>query len=374
MITGFIDADRHVSEPLGMWAAYLPKSLHDHAPYLGETEHSTSNDAGDRHRELLMNGAAVLNKFPAPTREAAFSADEAHGNAAQKASNPWDQIQAMNETGVAVAALFPSLASYCVYNEAIEPHVSVAFAAAYNNWLRDYCAIDPHRLRGVALISRHAPETMCDELTRIATFGWRTVTIRPEPTRGRSIGHSDYEPFWAACADMGVSVAIHGGTHLRGPTAGTERFESRFALHACSHPMEAQMAFLSLLDSGVFERHPTLRVAFLESGASWVPHWLWRLDEICFKEMHREVRDRIKMKPSEYFQRHCWVGIELEEPSLREVVETIGADRLLYGTDYPHPDHLHYSTADVGQLECALTPEELRLTLESNPKTFYGWV
>ncbi|MCH9672151.1 MAG: hypothetical protein K0U93_11950, partial [Gammaproteobacteria bacterium] len=74
MITGFIDADRHVSEPLGMWAAYLPKSLHDHAPYLGETEHSTSNDAGDRHRELLMNGAAVLNKFPAPTREAAFSA------------------------------------------------------------------------------------------------------------------------------------------------------------------------------------------------------------------------------------------------------------------------------------------------------------
>jgi len=104
--------------------------------------------------------------------------------------------------------------------------------------------------------------------------------------------------------------------------------------------MEAQLAFLSLLDAGVLERHPRLRVAFLEAGASWVPHWLWRLDEICYATMPGENARNVTIPPSRYFARQCWVGIELGEPCLRQVIDLVGADRLLYGTDFPHPDHL----------------------------------
>jgi len=78
---------------------------------------------------------------------------------------------------------------------------------------------------------------------------------------------------------LDMAVGIHEGTHSRLPTTGAERFNSRFALHACSHPMEQMMALLALIEGGVLERHRRLRVAFLESGCGWLPYWLWKLDE-----------------------------------------------------------------------------------------------
>ena len=133
------------------------------------------------------------------------------------------------------------------------------------------------------------------------------------------------------------------------------------------------MAFLSLLDAGVLERHPRLKVAFLEAGASSVPHWLFRLDEICYATMPGENARNVTMKPSRYFARQCWVGIELEEPCLRQVIDVIGADRLLYGTDFPHPDHLPtaHASADHGRGGGELTEREQDLVFEHNARAFF---
>ena len=351
------DADRHVIEPPAMWEKYVPKDIFEQVSF--NAIHEGTNTVLKRIEQFGLDGAiqcqpilqlkgkALLNHWGDRIRIEAAKKGAELGDEIDKGADPELQIEAMNETGINIANLFPTFGGFVINNQYLTPEESVAFAKGYNQWLYDYCAYDRERLRGVGLISRHAPKAMLEQLQMIIDFGWTTVTLRPEMILGRVVGHPDYEDFWNACEKHSIAIAFHGGTHLQAPTIGSDRFTTHFALHACAHPMEIQAAFLSLLESGVLERHPQLKFAFLEAGASWIPHWLWRLDEICYADMPGEVAEQVKMKPSEYFKRQCWVGFEIGEPSLREVVDMIGIDKLLYGSDFPHPDHLQFDVRDI---------------------------
>lgn len=132
------------------------------------------------------------------------------------------------------------------------------------------------------------------------------------------------------------------------------------------------MAFLSLYESGTLERHPQLRVAFMESGCSWLPYWLWRLDEVEYGNLAWEVRDRVTMRPSEYFRRQCWIACEASEPMLEQVADLIGADRLLYGSDYPHIDHDGAVGDDVRTITERLGRAVARRIFDDNPRRFHG--
>jgi predicted TIM-barrel fold metal-dependent hydrolase len=249
---------------------------------------------------------------------------------------------------------------------------AAALAAAYNDWLRAYCSRDPDRLRGVGLVSTHDPDSLAAEAERVAGFGFSAVTLLPNPIHGRSLADPAYEPLWAACERLSLGVAIHAATHTRIPAVGADRFASQFARHACAHPMEQMMAFLALLEGGVLERHPALRVGFFESGAGWVPYWLHRLDEVEYAHFAAEVRDTVKHKPSVYFRRQCFVVIEPDEPYLPALVSHLGADNLLFGTDYPHGDHGDDMVDKALRLADVLPDGVVRKILCDNPARFYG--
>lgn len=376
-----IDSDRHVMEPLDMWSQYVDKAVF--ARYPVSLKHDTETAMRERVERL---GFSASKKLP-PTfmigdksvlsgwgEELQLACLEVENSEAERllAMSPDTQLASMDETNIAVASIFPTFAGMIVNHNDIPPEVSLAYADGYNRWLKHYCDYDASRLNAVGLISRHDPNTMLAQLDRIIANGWRCITLRPEVVAGRGLGHADYEAFWDACEMNGVSITIHGGTHANLPTAGTERFESHFAMHACSHSMEIQMAFLSLLESGVLERYPKLKLAFLEAGASWLPHWLWRLDNICYPEFPSLIKDNITMLPSEYFKRQCWVSIELGEPCLQEVIDIIGREKLLYGTDFPHPDHLQFTGKDVAAQLDNFSEGELHSLLEANARVFFS--
>lgn len=374
-----IDADRHVCEPTNIWNAYLPKKV----PLIECIWKDTPERIVKRSQrygpekalpllpEFHLNGLPVHNGLTEAVQIENTLQNAEFENRITLATTPETQLLSMDEVNIEQAYLFPTLTTFIVNHEGLDAEITRAYAQAYNRWLHDYCAYAPKRLHGVGMISRSAPEKMIEDLMHIAQLGWTSIVLRPEVLKGRSLGHPDYEKFWCCCEETGIAVAIHGSSHLHGPTAGTERFNSRFALHACAHSMEAQMAFLSLLEAGVLERHPTLKFAFLEAGAAWLPAWLWRLDEICYKTMPAEMAGRMTMLPSEYFKRQCWIGFETTEPCLREVVAAVGSDRLLYGTDFPHPDHFQFELNDLYGEQCALTAEEIGLVVEQNPKAFF---
>lgn len=359
MLNGYpiIDADSHVVEPPTVWAKYLEPEFKHLAP----------------SPEMRIKGEDIVEKVSKQVRDQGNKQMmQAHPNAYFKRYDAESHVQAMVQMGVDIAFIYPTYGLWLWAIDDIAPEVAGAFTRAYNTWLyEEFCSYAPDRLKGVGAINLHAPEETVQDLHQIAEFGWKAVFLRPNPVKGRILSDPAYEAFWTECEQLGIAVGIHEGTHSRLPTTGAERFNTRFALHACSHPMEQMMALLALIEGGVLERHPRLKVGFLESGCGWLPYWLWRLDEE-YENLYWEVKDRVTIKPSEYFRRQCFIAIEPSEPYLAEISQYIGSDNLIFGSDYPHMDHTPDIVEKVVDLERHLSKEIVKKIVWDNPRRFYG--
>ncbi|KZN61577.1 amidohydrolase family protein [Pseudoalteromonas luteoviolacea] len=378
------DADRHVIEPMDLWTESLGQAFINKvglnlrfdtvANRLDRTERLGSWADIRLSPQLMLKGKPALKKWNENMQiHAAYKREEKFAEADNQMSlgmDPIKQVQSMGKE-VHTASMFPTFAGFIVNNHNLTDDESLQFCNAYNHWLNDYCK-NHDRLYGVGLVSRHNPSNLVSQVEQIKRFGWKTIVLRPEVINGKDLGDPEYNAFWDICESSNISIAFHGGTHLQAPTAGSDRFSSHFAMHACAHPMEMQQAFLSLLESGVLHRHPNLKFAFLEAGAGWVPSWLWRLDEICKDDLPNELAHNIAMPPSEYFKRQCWVGVELGEPCLQEVIKMIGSDKLLYGTDFPHPDHLKFDINEFNEKNTGLSSNIIAQVLSGNGLEFFN--
>ena len=358
MLKGYriIDADCHVLEPNDMWGKYLEPSFQRYAP--SKEGKVCDEDINDKFLPKLQKATKQFHQ-------------QNHPEALLKNFDPESQVRKLNELGINHAFLYPTIGLWLFAIDTMPWQLAGAFVRAYNNWLRDFCKYDPQILKGVGAINLHNPEEMVSELQRIVEVGWKAVFLRPNPVKGRLLSDPAYEPFWSECERLGVAVGIHEGTHSRLPTAGADRFKTRFALHACSHVMEQMMAMLALIEGGVLERHPHLRIGFLEAGCGWLPSWIWRLDEE-YTKLAWEVEENVKMKPSEYFRRQCFISVDPGEPGLEQVIEFLGSDdNLLFGSDYPHTDY----KPDIVEAAIALrdrVPEKtVQKLLWDNPARFY---
>lgn len=193
--------------------------------------------------------------------------------------------------------------------------------------------------------------------------------MRAEPHNGRTIDDPVYEGLWSALEDLDLTLAVHITSGSIMPTLGAHRFKTRFQSHTVSHPMEQMASMVGLIGSGVLERHPKLRVAFLEAGGGWLPYMLWRLDE-QFEQQGFEA-PYLKMKPSDYFKRQCWISVESEEPNIKLVADCVGENRMVISSDFPHADH------EPGGLKKFAVRKELsqslkKKTLWNNTHHLYG--
>jgi predicted TIM-barrel fold metal-dependent hydrolase len=354
-----VDADGHVHEPENLWAERLPARFRDQAPQRAARNVFTFKD----------------QVYPRNMAQVIMDANDARSAENYKASiekqwSPASQVDAMDEMGLDVSYLYPTRGLGMWFFRDMEPELASACASTYNDWIYEFTQYAPDRLRPVAGVALQDPEGAAAEARRCADLGMKAIFLRPNPVDGRPLSHPDYETLWATLEDVGMCVGIHEGSQANVPHIGEDRLKTHFASHT-SHATEQMLAFLTLLEGGVYERHPTLRFAFLESGCGWVPYWLWRLDEIEYKSSYVEVKDVIKMKPSEYFQRQCFVSAE-PEPYLGDIISYIGKDQVIFGSDYPHPDHGPDIMDELIELENLVTKPVLQEILRENPYRFYG--
>ena len=241
----------------------------------------------------------------------------------------------MDLDGIDAAYLYPSIGLFAGSVE--DPKLSAAICRAYNRWLPDYCKPYPDRLFGIAMLPMQDVDLAIEEM-RFARreLGMPGIFLRPNPYNNKMVHHPDYEKFWSAVEDADVAVGFHEGGSSGMPQVGLDRFDTRGARHIVTHTMEMMMACLSMIWGGVCDRHPKLRVGFLESGGGWIVPWLERMDRHYVDQGFND--SGLSMKPSEIFQRNCWISFEPVEGSIKVLADYIGAHKILWATDYPHPD------------------------------------
>lgn len=254
-------------------------------------------------------------------------------------------LRAMDAQGIDVAVLYPSAGLFVPFQPALDGRGSARACATYNDWIAGYCGTAPRRLFGVGLVPLVDPALAAAEARRAASLGLVGVLARPNHLYGRNLGDRAYDPLYDALEATGLVLTVHEGLGVRGPTIGSDRFPGFTLRHLCSHPMEQMAALASLMVDGALERHPAMRVAFLESGTAWLPYWLSRLDEHR-KWMRESECAGLSLAPSEYFARQCVISSDPEDKLAGWAVSRVGADRVLWASDFPHPDAAYPDAVD----------------------------
>jgi predicted TIM-barrel fold metal-dependent hydrolase len=323
-----VDADGHVVEPLSAWAG-MPE---EHRPII------TRDRSGYEHVVVAGTEILAVPLGTLATPGAVFSDAESFRpleDAQPGGSDPFARLADMDIEGIDQAVLFPSIGLYAWAIRDAPAAVSVA--RAYNNWLASYCAADPARLFGAAMLPVQNPAAAVTELQRcVRDLGFTAAFVRPNPCMGRSLCDPAYEALWTAAEELDVAIGVHEGSSVIVPTLAADRPFNPLVLHAVSHSFEEMLAFAQLVAFGVLERHPGLRLVFLESGGGWAPFWIERLDEQA--ETFGGFCPDMKLAPSEYFARQCWISYEVDEKTLPALLPFIGSERVVWGSDYPHHD------------------------------------
>ncbi len=169
-----------------------------------------------------------------------------------------------------------------------------------------------------------------------------------------------------------MAIGVHEGLQPAVPHLASARQPTNALLqHAASHTFEQMFSLAQLISCGVMEHHPGLRFVFLEAGGGWLPYWLERLDHHV--ATYGAYAPEMKRAPSEYFARQCWISFEIDEPLLPVLAPSVGVDRIVWGSDYPHADSTFPGAVKELRDTIAPLPEDARARiLALNGRALYG--
>jgi predicted TIM-barrel fold metal-dependent hydrolase len=220
---------------------------------------------------------------------------------------------------------------------------------AHNRAIAEFCSVDP-RLIAVGQLSLGDPQRAIEELKLGVELGVGAFWIPGAPVDGKSPGHTDFDPVWAALAEAGTPFILHVGPNSQlvskayldngkepvpDIVGGGENLRVRDFVALSFAP---QLFLASLVFDGVLERFPTLRGGVIELGAGWVPEFLRTLDmsQKIFKRTDHNVK-ALPMKASEYIRRAVRFTPFPGEDVGRMIADA-GPELFLFSSDYPHPE------------------------------------
>lgn len=324
-----VDADSHFLEPDSLWEEYLPHKYRQMAPHFA---------ADSMGQPRMVIGGRTLPRYPRVPLWRRGGGQQLIDPEAQRAGwDPAARLAAMDAEGIDGHVIYPSIGLF--FGGVGDLELVVALCQAYNNWARDFCSVDPRRLFAPAIVPQcDVRETLRETERAVGGMGLAGVTLRPNPV-GPSIEDPAWDPMWSLMEELASPVGFHEGTNLSVPHLGADRTDNYMFQHMMSHPFEHMAALLSLIGGGILERHPRLKVLFLEAGCGWVPYWLERLEQHLDGDFAYDAVT-LSLRPKEYFERQCFVSADPEEDAVVPAfVSCLGDSGLCWSSDFPHPDH-----------------------------------
>jgi predicted TIM-barrel fold metal-dependent hydrolase len=353
-----ISVDDHIVEPPHMFEGRLPAKLQDRAPKIVEDPSGNQVWEFEGRRVSTIGLSAVVGRADDDWTTDPSRFDEMRPGC-------WDikeRVRDMDLAGIYASLCFGSfLPGFAgrVFNKLADQEYGLALVRAWNEWhLEEWCGTYPDRMISCQLPWLNDPVVAAAEVRANAAKGFKSVSFSENPAaHGLPSLHSGYwDPFLQACEETQTVVCLHGAssgwTAVQAKDAPLGEFTTMFTINA-------MVATIDWIWSKVPVRFPELKIVMSESGVSWVPAIIERLDYVMEHSMRGDneswpVKD---VTPSDVLRRNFWFS-SLDDPSGITLRHQLGVENILVESDYPHSDSTWPDTQDVIKRSFAGVPDD----------------
>ncbi len=351
------DADNHLYEAEDALTRYLPAAHKDLFRFV-ELNGRKKLVVRDRLTEFIPNPTFEVVARPG-AHMAFFKGDNPEGRTLREMTGkpmrsipafrePQARLELLDEQGIGACLMFPTLASLIEERLHDDPGLTQVAIRAFNEWLYDDWTYNyQDRIFATPVVNPCVLDQGIAELGRAIDRGARAVLMRPAPVSGlrgtRSPFLPEFDSFWARVQEAGIVVALHqsdsGYQQYVNAWEGTsgEMVAFRPMTFASAIDIGARAihdALASAVCHGMLHRFPGVKLMSVENGGDWAPALLHHLD-LTYKKMPNEFPEH----PVEAFKRSVWIN-PFWEDSLAGLIDLIGAERVCFGSDYPHAEGL----------------------------------
>ncbi|MCZ6608897.1 MAG: amidohydrolase family protein [Alphaproteobacteria bacterium] len=360
-----INGDGHIDLNPDTWRDRVAAKWRDRAP----------------KRVTMPNGsdAVVVDGDKPNTIGITRSVGVFHGNLAKQvptfansagAGPPEQRIAEQDRDGVDAEVQFSQLSA--VFRQAKDDDMYLDLFRAYNEYLaEEYMAANPDRLMPMGIIPMTGVNDAVAELEHCAKLGLKGVKLDSFPS-GKGYPTAADDRFWSAVVDLGMPLTSHGDGKLGrgGPSFEYarepgpdmhQRDPFRFFFRFTNDAMKAatQMAF-----AGVWDRFPGLEIYWAETQIGWLEFGIWQLDDHYDRYMNMIHTlwgiPKLERKPSEYIRERNYWGFLHDPVGVRRRDDSVGAEKLVWGTDFAHAASEWPNSVSVMEKDFAGVPENDR--------------
>jgi uncharacterized protein len=375
-----IDTDTHWSEPPDLWTSLAPAKYRDLVPQIREV---------DGRRKWVVNGDIPL------TGDSAVSAIGKDGEKmlglnflkhdiemVHAASYDCDaRLELMDRMGVSHGIVYPNVGGFGNQNflKIDDRALRIACVEIYNDWMSDLQQRSGGRILPMALVPWWDIEACVSEVDRMHRNGAKGIVMcsNPHDSGMPNFAQPEWRPFWEICEALEMPINFHigaseGDIDWSGKVPySTWSGDVKLSLGGAAIFLGQLRWMVNLLVSDVPELYPKLNFVSVESGVGWIPFLLDALDYQC-GETAPEHLAHLSMKPSEYFRRQFYGCFWFESATLAPSIAHLGADRIMFETDIPHPTCLYpHSVERVRAAISELDPAVQRRILQDNAAELY---
>jgi uncharacterized protein len=373
-----ISADCHIDLiwlPPDLFTSNASEGFKDRMPYVIDSPKGKRWVAKNGANFGLMNGMGSAGREYVPgqihrsDRMASTGLYDDGRKGIRRLSDPDLRLKDQERDGVQGEVLYGILGSTIRLND---EEAATEMLRIYNEWLAGFCRSHPDRYAGLACIPSHNTDDAVTEIRRVAREG---------ALRGLDIAHRHtmpalWDPWWNPVWDAAAEVALPVHFHTIGhglpdvskvpPKAG----RAAFAATITSFQMYMGEVLMAMIFAGVLEHHPNLKLVIGESGIGWLPYILDRMD-LEWEDQFQDLD--LKMKPSEYWRRQCFATYQSDRIGIK-MLDEIGEDNIMWGSDFPHPDGVWPDSQDYIRRELGHLPPHVRHKIIcGNAARLYGF-
>lgn len=344
-----IDTDTHWSEPADLWTSRAPAKYKDRVPQLGEQNGRRRWwFDGDISIGLPIASSVIDPDGEKITGTAFFDMDN---DMVHRASfDAQARVEMMDALGVHAQVMYPNVAGFGNQNFLKSPDDMLRLISVqiYNDALVEFQEATGQRVYGMALLPWWDIEAAAAEIERVHADGLRGVVTcsNPEEAGLPDMASPEWNVVWERCSDLAMPINFHIGSS-RGnldffgkapwPSFGQEQ---KLAVGSANLFMGNARVIGNMIYSGVPERYPDLKFVSVESGVGWLPFFLESLDHQLLETAPNELA-MLSMKPSDYFRRQFFGTFWFESAMVPAAIDYLGADCVMFETDFPHPTCLY---------------------------------